>query len=65
MQRLQVFQNWALKFIAGYDWYKRIDKMHSYLEIPKYKSFIKQLALILYTSPMFSRNRYIKKLGTD
>ena len=39
--------------------------MHSDLEIPKLKSFIKRLALKLYGSAKSSRNRYIKKLGTD
>ena len=39
-QRLQVVQNRALRLIGGYDWYTRINKMHSDLEIPKLKSFI-------------------------
>ena len=37
MQRLQVVQNMALRLIGGYDWYARINKMHSDLEIPKLK----------------------------
>ena len=65
LQCLQVVQNRALRLIGGYDWYTRINKMHSDLEIPKLKSFIKRLALKLYGSAKSSRNRYIKKLGTD
>ena len=60
MQRLQVVQNRALRLIGGYDWYTRINEMHSDLEISKLKSFIKRLALKLYGSAKSSRNRNIK-----
>ena len=60
MQRLQAVQNWALRLIGGYDWYTRIDKKHSDLEIIRLKSFMKHLALKLYASAKFNRYRYIK-----
>ena len=63
MQRLQVVQNRTLRLIGGYDWYTRIDRMHSDLEIPKLKSFIKHLALKFYAPAKSSRNRYSKKLA--
>ena len=65
MHCLQVVQNRELRLIGRYHWYTWIDKMHSDLKIPKLKSFIKHLALKLYASSKTSRNRYIKKLGTD
>ena len=39
--------------------------MHPGLEIVKLKIFMKHLALKLYACARSSRNRYIKKLGTD
>ena len=65
MQHLQVVQNRALRIIGSHDWYTIIDKMHSDTQFPRLKAYIKILALKLYASAKSSRNRYIKKLGSD
>ena len=59
---LQVVQNRALRIIGGYDIPVQI-KMHFDHKIPKLKSYIKCLALKMYTTAKCSRNRYVRKLG--
>ena len=65
MYRLQVVQNRALRKIEGCDRYNRTGEMHFKFEIPKLKSYIKTLPQKLYASAKTSRNRYIKKLGSN
>ena len=65
MYRLQVVQNRALLVIGGYDRYTRTYDMHFEFEIPKLESYTKTLAPKLYASAKTSRNRYIKKLGSN
>ena len=52
--RLQVVHSRALRLIASYDWYTRIQKMHSDTEILKLKSDIKCFALQLCVSAKLS-----------
>ena len=54
MKRLQAVQI-GRSLIGGYDWYTRVDKMLSDLEIIKLKRFMK-----LFVSARKSRNSYIK-----
>ena len=65
MNRLQVVQNKALRIIGGYDWYTRTELLHFDNEILMLNSFIKKLASKLYSSVKTSRNKYIKKSGSD
>ena len=65
MRLLQTVQKMALRLIGGYDRFKRIEEIYSGLEIIKLESFMKYLALTLYYSARSSRNKYIKRLGTD
>jgi hypothetical protein len=46
-------------------WYINSNERPTGDEIPKLRSFNKPLALKLHPSTKSSRNRYIKKLGTD
>ena len=61
MKHLQAVQIRSLRLTVGYDCYTRINKIHSYLEIIKLKSFMKHLDLILHGSTRLSRNRYVKR----
>jgi hypothetical protein len=64
-QHLKAVQNRALRFIGGYDWYTRVDRIYPDLENIKLKSFIKHSDSKLQASARFSRNHYIKRLGAD
>ena len=45
MNTPQAVQNRALRLIGGYFWYTRIEQMHSDLENPRLKTYIKSLSL--------------------
>ena len=61
MYRLQIIQDRALRLVGEYDWYTRMKQLHSDNKILILKEYIKVLALKLYASARFSRNRYIQK----
>ena len=50
MERLQTVQNRVLGLIGGYVWYTRIQKVHLDLDIPRRKTYIRNLPLKLYAS---------------